>query len=292
MDVEQSIRRLVRIALEEDVGPGDVTSLACLDPAPLRAVIVAKSAGVLSGVKPAALAFQMVDTATKVAPQRGDGNAFAAGDTIMKMEGFNQPILAAERAALNFLARLSGIATLTARFVEAIRGTSCRILDTRKTTPGWRLLEKQAVVDGGGGNHRLGLYDMILIKDNHIAAAGSVNEAVRKAREYLSSGQYEAQFGSGNRKPEIEVEVSNEEELKEAIACGADRMLLDNQSVDSLERLVKTARKINSGVKLEASGNVTLDNVAAIAATGVDFISIGALTHSAPACDFSMKVIS
>jgi nicotinate-nucleotide pyrophosphorylase (carboxylating) len=198
--------------------------------------------------------------------------------------------MTSERAALNFLGHLSGIATLTGRFVEKMEGTNCRLLDTRKTTAGQRLLEKRAVVHGGGTNHRIGLYDMVLIKDNHIAAAGSITEAVRLTREYLGSVDCRQQFGAVAQ-IEVEVEVTCEAELVEAIESGVDRLLLDNQTVESLSHLVAKARALNPQIKLEASGNVTLDNVAAIAATGVDFISSGAITHSAPDADFSLRVM-
>jgi nicotinate-nucleotide pyrophosphorylase (carboxylating) len=289
--LEKTVISLVKAALEEDIGRGDLTSLACLEPNPIKAIIVAKSEGVLSGLKPALLIFKMVDSATVVRPLSKDSNRFSAGDTVVKIEGFNQTILAAERTALNFLAHLSGVATLTAKFVDKVKGTSCRILDTRKTTPGWRLLEKEAVVHGGGGNHRFGLYDMILIKDNHIAAAGSVKEAVKKAHDYLHSDDLASQFRLNAGDVEIEVEVTNDMQLTEAIEAGAGCLLLDNQSPDSLRQLVTLARRLNPKVRLEASGNVSLDNVTSIAATGVDFISIGALTHSAPASDFSLRVI-
>jgi nicotinate-nucleotide pyrophosphorylase (carboxylating) len=286
-----AIRELVKAALREDVGKGDLTSLACLEQNPIKAKIIAKSDGVLSGLQPALMVFAAVDSANTVRPLLKEGDRFRSGDTIIEIDGFNQTVLTAERTALNFLAHLSGVATLTARFVEQVKDTNCRILDTRKTTPGWRLLEKRAVVHGGGYNHRFGLYDMILIKDNHIAAAGSVKEAVRRAREFLHTPDFRLQFETKEEDVEIEVEVSSESQLVEAIEAGVIRLLLDNQSVDRLEKLVRRARELNPKVKLEASGNVTLDNVAAIAATGVDYISIGALTHSAPACDFSLNVL-
>ncbi|HWR82831.1 MAG TPA: carboxylating nicotinate-nucleotide diphosphorylase [Candidatus Deferrimicrobium sp.] len=289
--LEKATLYLVRAALEEDIGKGDLTSLACLDSNPVTAEIVAKSDGVLSAMRPAMLSFQIVDSSTVVRPLISDGARFEPGDTIAVIEGFDQPILTAERTALNFLAHLSGVATMTAQFVDRVRGASCRILDTRKTTPGWRLLEKQAVVHGGGMNHRVGLYDLILVKDNHIAAAGSVTEAVTRARRYITSDDYRLQFGSDDRLIEIEVEVTDEKQLAEATAAGADRLLLDNQTPDSLRRLVVLARQLNPQLILEASGNVTLDNVGDIAATGVDFVSVGALTHSAPACDFSLRIV-
>ena len=287
----QQMLDLVRAALNEDIGPGDITSLACLQPERIKTEIVAKSDGVLSGVEPATLVFHLVDSANRVAFLKRDGDRFARGDRMAEIEGYNQTIMTSERVALNFLGHLSGIATLTGKFVEKLKGTSCRILDTRKTTAGQRLLEKRAVLHGGGSNHRIGLYDMVLIKDNHIAAAGSITQAVQLTREYLGSVDYREQFGAIEQ-IEIEVEVTGEAELTEAIKVGVDRLLLDNQPVESLGILVAKARALNPKVKLEASGNVTLDNVAAIAATGVDFISSGAITHSAPCADFSLRVVS
>ncbi len=286
-----SIINLVRLALSEDVGRGDVTSLGCLEPELVRAVITAKSDGVLSGVMPLTITFGLVDSANRVSPCLEEGREFHRGDAIVEIQGLNQTILTAERTALNFLAHLSGVATLTRRFVDAVKGTAATILDTRKTMPGWRRLEKQAVIHGGGANHRMGLYDMVLIKDNHIAAAESITAAVARAREYLDSPEYRLQFDSPAEQIEIEVEVVNEAQVAEAIGCGVSRLLLDNQSPESLRDLVRAARTLSADVKLEASGGVDLDNVATLAATGVDFISIGALTHSAVASDFSLNLI-
>lgn len=288
--LDEQIHFLVKAALEEDIGPGDLTSLACLEPDPVKARVIAKSHGILSGVKPFYVAFEIVDSANSVRPLVDEGRPFAPGDVILEIDGFNQTVLASERVALNFLGRLSGIATLTRQFVDAVAGTRCRILDTRKTTPGWRLLEKEAVRHGGGVNHRLGLYDMVLIKDNHIASAGSITKAVGLMREFLDTPDFRLQFEQPAEEIRIEVEVTNPEQLHEAIEAGVDRLLLDNQDLDSLAGLVTLARKTNPAVTLEASGNVTLETVAAIAATGVDFISVGALTHSARTADFSMKV--
>ncbi|TET97485.1 MAG: carboxylating nicotinate-nucleotide diphosphorylase, partial [Candidatus Zixiibacteriota bacterium] len=243
--LEKSVISLVKAALKEDIGSGDLTSLACLEPNPVKAIIVAKSEGVLSGLKPALLVFKMVDSAIVVRSLLKDGDRFSAGDTVIEIEGFDQTILSAERTALNFLAHLSGVATHTAKFVDKVKNTRCRILDTRKTTPGWRLLEKMAVVHGGGGNHRFGLYDMILIKDNHLAAAGSVKEAVKKAHAYLHSDDLGSQFGLKAGDVEIEVEVTSDQQLSEAIEAGASRLLLDNQSPDSLRQLVTLARRLN-----------------------------------------------
>ena len=281
---------LVKTALAEDIGRGDLTSLACVEPGPAKARLVAKSPGVLSGLMPALLVFHIVDSANRVFPHRKDGESFDIGDTILDITGFNLTILSSERVAINFLAHLSGIATLTHKFVEKIKPTTCRILDTRKTTPGWRQLEKLAVVHGGGYNHRMGLYDMVLVKDNHIAAVGSVKAAVQATRRYLDSPEFRVQFMADAAQIKIEVEVTNEQQLRDAIGAGVDRLLLDNQSVDSLGRLVTLARSMNPQVELEASGNVSLDTVAAIAATGVDFISVGAITHSAPVSDFSLQI--
>lgn len=289
--LESQILALVKAALAEDIGPGDLTSLACLEPDPLRARIVAKCDGVVSGIKPLLATFEIVDSANIITPVKHDGDTFVKGDEIVLLDGFNQTLLAGERVALNFLGRLSGIASLTRRFVDAVAGTGCVILDTRKTTPGFRLLEKEAVRHGGGANHRIGLYDMVLIKDNHIASAGSITKAVALTREFLQTPDFRLQFDCTAEDVAIEVEISTSEQLTEAIACGVTRLLLDNQSLDSLSTLVRAARAQNPAVKLEASGNVSLETVAAIAATGVDFVSIGALTHSAKVADFSMKVI-
>ena len=285
------IRQLVQAALDEDIGSGDLTSRACLEPNPVKAAIVAKCDGVLSGLEPALLVFDIVDSANIVTPCMENGANFNSGDTILTIDGFNQTVMTSERTALNFLAHLSGVATMTRRFVDLVSHTSCIILDTRKTTPGWRLLEKMAVVHGGGRNHRMGLYDLILIKDNHIASAGSIDAAVTMAREFMRSGDYILQFDIPADEMKIEVEVTNAHQVTEALNANADVLLLDNQGIESLAELVSLARRINPLVKLEASGNVSVETVKAIAETGVDYISIGALTHSAPAADFSLKVI-
>ncbi len=282
---------LVKAAITEDVGPGDLTSLGCLEPNPLQADIVAKSDGVCSGLKPALLVFELIDSANRVEPLIKEGESFRSGDRIIHIDGYNQTVLASERVALNFLAHLSGIASLTRQFVERVKGTDCVILDTRKTTPGWRYLEKQAVIHGGGRNHRFGLYDMILIKDNHIASVGSITKAVTLAREFLDTPDFRLQFETKAEEIEVEVEVTTESQLIEAVEAGVTRILLDNQSPESLGTLVKKARELNPGIKLEASGGITLDNVAEIAASGVDYISIGSLTHSARAVDLSMRVV-
>lgn len=287
----QWLIELVRAALCEDVGPGDLTSLGCLEPNPVKAKIVAKQDGVLSGLRPMLLVFHIVDSANTIHLRKNDGDRFTKGETLVEIDGFNQSVLASERVALNFLAHLSGVATLTSRFVETVHGTGAIILDTRKTTPGLRILEKQAVAHGGGQNHRMGLHDMVLIKDNHIASAGSITAAVRNVREFLITPDFRAQFPTNATDIEIEVEIVTESQLVEAIRLGVRRLLLDNQSIDSLRTLVAKARSLDPEVKLEASGNVSLDTVRTIAETGVDYISIGQLTHSAPVADLSMQIV-
>lgn len=285
------LRPIVEKALKEDVGRGDLTSLACLEPNNIKAEIRAKSDGVVSGLLAALLAFDIVDSANHVRPALKDGDRFKKGDLIIEIEGFNQTVLTTERTALNFLAHLSGIASLTAQFMELIKGTKCRILDTRKTTPGLRLLEKAAVAHGGGTNHRIGLFDMVLIKDNHIKSAGSIKNAVKLTREYLETADFRLQFDCHKEDIKIEVEVETIDQLEEAIESKADRLLLDNQSLESLKEMVDRARSLDNEIELEASGNVSLETVADIAKTGVDFISVGGITHSAKASDFSLNII-
>ncbi len=284
---------VVKRALAEDIGSGDLTTLACLEPFPLKGKIIAKSDGILSGIEPFIMTFEIVDSANVVGFLKKNGDTFKCGDDIAVIEGFNQTILTSERVALNFLSHLSGVAAFTRRFVEKVSqsGYAAKIVDTRKTIPGLRRLQKAAVLHGGGANHRLGLFDMILIKDNHIAAAGSITRAVELMREYLKSPEFDLQFNMKGKDVQIECEVTSAAQVKEAIECGIKRLLLDNQTTESLKKLVQLTKKLNPEVKLEASGGVSLDNVADIASTGVDFISIGVLTHSAPAADFSLEVM-
>ncbi len=289
--LDEIVSFLVDYALTEDIGPGDVTTLACIEKGPIEAVLLAKGNGVLAGIPILETVFTKLDKNIAIEIIKDDGDPFSAGDKIVRISGQRRAILTGERTALNFLGHLSGIATLTARFVEKVQGTGAVILDTRKTTPGLRLLEKYAVTCGGGQNHRFGLYDMVLIKDNHIAACGSINMAVDKVKKYLVDPRAEKKFGVDMSATEIEVEIETEAQLREAIGAGVKRLLLDNQSPPSLASLVKIARHLASDLKLEASGNVNLDNVRAVAETGVDFISIGALTHSAPSSDFSLEIL-
>lgn len=275
-------RRLVQAALEEDLGTaGDLTSRATIpEELPGRAVFVARAPGVLAGLPAAALVVEAVDHRLVFQPELRDGAAVRRGDHIAVVRGPMRAILAAERTALNFLQHLSGIASLTRRYVDAVAGLNAKVLDTRKTIPGWRLLAKYAVRCGGGHNHRVGLYDGILIKDNHLAALGkglaAVSEAVRAA---LAS--------AGARLP-VEVEVDSLEQLDVAFACRPDIVLLDNMPPPTLREAVRRRDERAPGILLEASGGVNLDTVRAIAETGVDRISVGALTHSAPALDIAL----
>jgi nicotinate-nucleotide pyrophosphorylase (carboxylating) len=267
-------------ALAEDLGAGDVTAEAVIEEGEeARAEILQKQPGVLFGLEAAAEVFRQVGAgALEASAPQGEWRDQVPA-LVATVSGPARALLAAERTALNFLCHLSGVATLTARFVEAIEGSGARVLDTRKTTPGLRALEKAAVAVGGGTNHRMGLDDAILIKDNHVVVAGGVGEAVRKARE--------ARPGM-----EIEVECGDLDEVRDALAAGADRLLLDNMDQEGLRRAVAAAREGGGerSPKLEASGGVTLENVAETAATGVDFVSVGSLTHSAPALDLSMRI--
>jgi len=269
-------RKLVDLAVAEDLGRfGDRTSRALI-PADqtASATFVARSAGVIAGLPAAALVCESLSFTTLIE----DGSAVSAGTRIATVSGSLRDILAAERIALNFLQRLSGVATLTRRFVDLVQGTNAKILDTRKTTPGWRLLEKYAVRMGGGTNHRLGLHDGILIKDNHLAGLnGDVRRAVMMARE-----------APGNDTFPVEVEVDTLEQLNEALAAGADIVLLDNMSTDMMKEAVRRRDATAPLTKLEASGGVNLQTARAIAGTGVDRISVGALTHSATALDIAL----
>ena len=275
--IDADTRDLVARALSEDLGSGDVTAEAVVpEDAAGRATITQKAPGVLFGIEVAAEVFRQAAAGEleEVAAESEWRDQVPA--EVARVDGPGRGLLAAERTALNLLAHLSGVATLTARFVRAIEGTGARILDTRKTTPGLRALEKAAVAAGGGSNHRMGLYDAILIKENHSALAGGVGEAVRRAREAQPDLR-------------VEVECRDLDEVRQGAEAGADRLLLDNMSPAELREAVGEARGTD-GPELEASGGVTLDTVAEIAATGVDFVSVGALTHSAPALDLSMTL--
>lgn len=270
----------IAAALAEDIGAGDVTcEFFVPENQTGRARIIAKEPAVVAGVEMAAETFARVDGTLRVSVLRNDGSKVAPGDTVLEVSGWVRPILTGERVALNFLQRLSGVATLTSRFVEAVRGTKAQILDTRKTTPGLRALEKAAVKAGGGVNHRLGLHDMVLVKDNHLAARGDaafLREAIARVRRERPGVR-------------VELEADTLDQVRMFLELGEkiDSILLDNMPPDALREAVRLAA---GRVQLEASGGVTLDTVAGIAATGVDFISVGALTHSSSAIDFSLEL--
>lgn len=270
------IEEIVKRALDEDIGRGDVTTDSIVAPdSQVSGRFIAKSDGVVAGWDVVKTTFRLLDERVKVIQSVSEGAGVKAGETIGTVTGPGRAILSGERVALNFFQRMSGIATATRRFVDAAVGTRAVILDTRKTVPGLRILDKMAVRIGGAANHRTGLYDMVLIKDNHIAEAGGITEAVRRVRT--------------NAPPDmkIEVEVRTLDELKEVIELGVDRVLLDNMDTNTMRKGVRIA---GGRVPLEASGNMNLRKVAAVAATGVDFISVGALTHSVTAMDISLMI--
>ncbi len=268
-----SVEQLIKGALREDIGSGDVTTkLLISEKQKATAHIIANGTGILAGIKICGMTFKTLDRRIQFEPFYRDSSRFRRGAILARVAGPARSILTAERTALNFLCHLSGIATLTAKFASRIKGTRAVILDTRKTTPGWRQLEKYAVRCGGGKNHRMGLYDMVLIKDNHLMLTGSVQEALNRIKE--------------TRLP-VMIEVKTIDQLREALTAGAKRIMLDNMTVPQLRRAVQ----ITAGrAKLEASGGISLKNVQPIARSGVDYISIGELTHSAPAADISLDV--
>ncbi len=265
---------LLAAAFAEDLP--DLTGTAVFAPDDrTKAVLVAKKAGTLAGMPAFAAAFEFLDARCEVTLSRGDGDRAAAGEEVARVAGPARAVLAAERTALNFATRLSGIATLTRAFVEAVAGMRCAILDTRKTTPGWRALEKHAVRCGGGTNHRMGLYDAAMLKDTHLAAAGSITAAVAKVRERWGAAV------------PLVVECADLAMVEEALACSVPHIMLDNMDLEAVARAV---RRVAGRARLEASGGVTLESAQALAAAGVDYVSVGALTHSAPALDLSLKV--
>jgi nicotinate-nucleotide pyrophosphorylase (carboxylating) len=268
------VDRLIRTALEEDIGPGDVTTAATVTPGTIaRAELVAKEDFVLAGIGVARQVFELVDAQLAFECLVMDGLAVKRGEVLAWLKGDAASLLQGERVALNLLQRMSGVATLTARFVREVEGTGATVVDTRKTTPGLRALEKYAVRVGGGGNHRMGLYDGVLIKENHVVAAGGISTAINRARRHVPHTL------------KIEVEVRNLQEVTEALEAGADILLLDNMDLAQLRAAVEL---VGSRAVTEASGGVSLETVRAIAETGVDLISVGALTHSYRAVDISM----
>jgi nicotinate-nucleotide pyrophosphorylase (carboxylating) len=294
------IDELVRRALAEDVGSGDVTMAATVSPrASAVARIFARETLVCAGLPLAGKVFCALDPAMRVEIRHQEGSFVEYGAELVQLAGNARAIVTGERTALNFLAHLCGIATLTRRFVEQLAGTKTRIRDTRKTTPGLRSLEKYAVRTGGGTNHRFGLYDAILLKENHIVLAGGIAKALEKARAYASAhspaprkaGAYETGLDvAGPPALSIQIEVRNERELREALGAGAEAVLLDNMSTEEALQCVGLARVLRNDCVVEISGGITLENARAYADTGADFLSSGALTHSAPAANLSLLV--
>jgi nicotinate-nucleotide pyrophosphorylase (carboxylating) len=273
-------RKIIQLALAEDIGKGDITTHALrLNGKPGKAVVIAKSPGIISGIAAFIWVYKAVSPILSFVILKPNASYVVPGDEVLRINGPLDAILTGERTAMNFLGHLSGVATMTHAMVEAINEYPARILDTRKTMPGMRRLEKLAVRDGGGTNHRLGLFDMYLIKENHIAAAGGLENALEKVCAHRK-----------RTKAKIEVEVKNLDELKLVLTFKPDYILLDNFALEMLEQGVRLARDIDPTIILEASGNVAPETVKQIAATGVDRISVGKITHSAPVLDLSLKV--
>jgi len=276
-----TLEEIIQIALDEDLGNGDHSSLATISStARGSAVMLAKENGIVSGLKVAKQVFTQYDPATEVELLKDEGRFIRVGDEIMKIHGLSRSLLAAERTALNFIQRMSGIATFTHQVVQQLEGLNTRVLDTRKTTPGLRFIEKMAVKAGGGENHRFGLYDMIMIKDNHIDFAGGITRAITKTKTYLKKNHLDLK---------IEIEVRNFTELVEVLKTGGiHRIMLDNFSPDDLRLALKM---VDRRFETEASGGISLGNIRPYAETGVDFISVGALTHQINSLDISLKAL-
>ena len=276
MDISAHIDRLIDLALIEDIGPGDVTTDHLVPShSKWQGVIVAKENLVFAGLEVAHQVFRRIDSRIAFHTACGDGDSIQVGQTVAEITGHLAALLTGERTALNFLQRLSGIATLTRSYTELLADKHVQLLDTRKTTPGWRELEKYAVRIGGGTNHRMGLYDAVLIKDNHITAAGSISEAVKRVTAKVPAGTT------------IEVETVDLDEVRDAMDAGADIIMLDNMATETIKAAVTL---VNGRAKLEVSGGITYEHLAQLADTGIDYISSGALTHSARAVDLSMRI--
>lgn len=272
---ESLVKELIDRTFEEDISSGDVTTNSIVDETSIaEATWISKENGTVAGLEIAPIVFQKLDPQLEWNYLLKDGNEVEVGDEILKMNGSCRAILTAERIALNIVQRMSGIATMTSKYVKAIEDYSTTILDTRKTVPGLRILDKHAVAAGGGRNHRMGLFDLVMIKDNHIVAAGGISEAVQKVR----AKQLDLR---------VEVETTMLNQVKEALSAGADIIMLDNMSSEQMKEAVSL---INNSAETEASGNITLENVREVAQTGVDYISVGALTHSVKAFDISQKL--
>lgn len=281
MEVENLIKNLIELAFAEDIGDGDHTTL-CSIPATEEGSsrLLIKEEGILAGVEIAKVVFHKFDPNLKVEVFIEDGTHVEPGEVAFVVSGKVQSLLQTERLVLNIMQRMSGIATITNKYVKLLEGTNAKVLDTRKTTPGMRMLEKQAVKTGGGENHRIGLFDMILLKDNHVDFAGGIENAITRAKQYLKEK---------NKDLKIEIEVRNFEELNEALRVGGvDRIMLDNFTVEDTRRAVEI---VNGRVELESSGGITFDTIREYALAGVDYISVGALTHSVKSLDMSLKAV-
>ncbi len=278
---EKLIDQLIDLSFAEDIGDGDHTTLSTIGPDAMgRQHLLVKEEGILAGVDIARKVFEKFDPSLKMTVFIEDGAHVKPGDIAFVVEGPVRSLLQTERLMLNIMQRMSGIATVTAKYQEKLAGLDCKVLDTRKTTPGMRILEKDAVKIGGGHNHRIGLFDMILIKDNHVDFSGGITAAVTKAKEYCREK---------GKDLKIEVEVRNTDEIKEALTMGIDRIMLDNFTPERTAEAVKLIRATAPGVEIESSGGITLDTLRSYGEAGVDFISVGALTHSVKGLDLSFK---
>ena len=277
---EELIDDLLTLAFAEDVGDGDATTLSTIPAEEMGAQrLIIKEEGILAGVEIARMVFQKFDPSLKMTVLIPDGSHVKPGDIAFVVEGPVRSLLQTERVMLNIMQRMSGIATVTARYQERLAGTKAKVIDTRKTTPGMRVLEKEAVKIGGGGNHRMGLYDMVLIKDNHVDFAGGIHQAVEAARKWCAEN---------GKDLKIEVEVRDTDEINQALAENIDRIMLDNFTP---ERTAEAVKIINGSTEIESSGGITLDTIRPYGEAGVDFISVGALTHSVKGLDMSFKAV-
>ena len=278
---DQLIDELLTLAFAEDVGDGDHTTLSTIPENEMgRQHLLVKEEGILAGVEIASKVFEKFDPSLKMTVMIGDGAHVKPGDIAFVVEGKVRSLLQTERIMLNIMQRMSGIATQTSRYQQRLEGLKTKVLDTRKTTPGLRMLEKEAVKIGGGSNHRIGLFDMILIKDNHVDFAGGITQAIEAAKKYCAEK---------NKDLKIEIEVRNEKEIAEALEAGVDRIMLDNFTPERTRKAVEQIRAVNPAVEIESSGGITLDTLREYGECGVDFISVGALTHSVKGLDMSFK---
>lgn len=278
---DELIDDLLTLAFAEDVGDGDHTTLSTIPETEMgRQHLLVKEEGILAGVEIARKVFEKFDPSLKMTVMIGDGEHVKPGDVAFVVEGKVRSLLQTERIMLNIMQRMSGIATQTARYQQRLEGLKTKVLDTRKTTPGLRMLEKEAVKIGGGSNHRIGLFDMILIKDNHVDFAGGIRQAIEAAKKYCAEK---------NKDLKIEIEVRNEKEIAEALEAGVDRIMLDNFTPERTRKAVEQIRAVNPAVEIESSGGITLDTLRDYGECGVDFISVGALTHSVKGLDMSFK---